>query len=259
MDFRVVSWNIAGGKPGHGADQQAFAWEYLTQTLVPDVALLQEAAVPTDHAGPMLAGIPKRRWGSAIIAPSSIEQVLSVKMGRAEIVLDRSAPGSLVAAYVPSFGVSAVSIYGQLEGGYAVTTVNRQLSDLTFLIDSPLGKRLLIGGDLNCSTQLSPPDRARHRALFQRVESLGLVDLLAVNAGHRPVLVGCPCDDAPCLHVQTHRHSRSAVPWQDDYLFVTPWLAARCESCVVDEGSFAFSDHGAVVAAFSLDDAQTHV
>ncbi len=113
-----------------------------------------------------------------------------------------------------------MSVYGLIEYGYAVTTVHRILSDLTPLFDTSNGQRVVVGGDLNCSTQLAPPHRARHKTVFDRFASLGLV-----NVTERPlddaVLHGCPCVDEPCRHVRTHFHSRSKKPWQDDYVFLS--------------------------------------
>ena len=46
-----------------------------------------------------------------------------------------------------------ISAYGLLDGGYAVTTTHRVLSDITPLLDRDLATRLIIGGDFNCSTR----------------------------------------------------------------------------------------------------------
>ena len=176
-----------------------------------------------------------------------------------EVSLYQTWPGSVaVATAEPDDGppVTFVSVYGLIDCGYAVTTVHRVLSDLTPLLDSKYGKRLVLGGDLNCSTQLAPPDRARHRNLFERFESLGLIDLLTLAGDDRAPVAGCPCDDEPCRHVQTHRHSRSAVPWHDDYLFATEPMADRLVSCEAhDQGEpdpWEFSDHCPVVATFDI-------
>jgi hypothetical protein len=120
-----------------------------------------------------------------------------------------------------------VSPYGVLEEGYAVTTMHRVLSDLTPLLDRDLGKRLIIGGDFNCSTQRPGRDRDRHRNLFERFATLGLVDLLALTAGTRPALADCPCSDELCRHVQTLCQDGSKVPWHNDYLFATAAVADR--------------------------------
>jgi hypothetical protein len=86
-----------------------------------------------------------------------------------------------------------ISAYGliddwnpEIKAGYATTTVNRVLSDLTPLLDSEAGKRVVIGGDLNVGTHYTDPSPDEphrwgpmHRASLGRVEALGLVDCLA--------------------------------------------------------------------------------
>ena len=148
----------------------------------------------------------------------------------------------------------AVSIYGLIDHGYAITTLHRIFSDLTPLIDSPKGRRLILGGDLNACTQLPRPYRIWHQNFFDRLRSMGLVDLLAETASTRPPLESCPCEDDPCLHVQTHKHQVSRVPWQDDYLFASPELAkslVRCEPIPGGEPDpWIHSDHLPVVAEF---------
>lgn len=156
---------------------------------------------------------------------------------------------------VPMIGpVTFVSFYGLLDQGWAITTVHRLLSDLAPLLHSKRKDLLVLGGDLNCSTQLAPPWRAYHRNLFERIETLGLVDLVAVTASTRPKLEGCPCADSPCRHVQTHMHARSRVPWHNDYLYATRKLADRLVACdVLDAGNppWSLSDHRPVVAEFA--------
>ena len=78
-----------------------------------------------------------------------------------------------------------------------------------------------MGGDFNASTQLPRPYRYYDRNLFERIELFGMVDLLGATAPVRPVLRDCPCEDEPCRHVQTHKHSSSEKPWHDDYLYAT--------------------------------------
>lgn len=110
---------------------------------------------------------------------------------------------------------------------------------------------MVLGGDLNLSTQLPAPWRAYQRNAFERIELFGLVDLTAAAA--LGPLAGCPCDDDPCRHVQTQDHARSKVPWQNDYLFATKRLATQLRGCEVicpqdEEG--VLSDHRVVVARF---------
>jgi exonuclease III len=144
-------------------------------------------------------------------------------------------------------------MYGMFDAGYADTTMHRILSDLTPLLDGPLWRRIVMGGDLNVSTQTHGGQRKRDDTVFKRLESLGLVDLLAENKPERVALTDCWCDEkGRCQHVQTHRHSKSELPWHNDYLFASKDLADRLESCApVPVWDWTLSDHRPVVAAFS--------
>ncbi len=54
--------------------------------------------------------------------------------------------------------------------------------------------------------------------------------------------------------VQTHRHSKSDLPWQDDYFFISKQLESGLKSCkVIDNDKVRkFSDHNPVVLALSI-------
>lgn len=200
-------------------------------------------------------------WGSAVaswgVLLEAADQIAN-RWTKEPVELDRTVPGSVVVATADVSGttVTYVSIYGAFEHGYSVTTVHRQLSDLVPLFDSQLGRNLIIGGDLNCSTQVEPPHRAWHRNLFERFASFGLVNLLEVTADRRAPLEGCWCEDDPCPHVQTHRHlgQEGSRPWHDDYLFATKPIAERLVDCqvVTEPDPWGLSDHAPVVATFEI-------
>jgi hypothetical protein len=240
------------------SEERAEAWALLADLRL-DVSLVQEAVPPPDvHAIYRPGGIGKRRWGSAVVSYtgelSELERVNSPYGHKKEVELNQTFPGSVVLAQLTEGQPTVfVSAYGVMEGGYAVTTMHRVLSDLTPLLDTRLGKHLIIGGDFNCSTQLPGRDRERHRNLFERFTTLGLVDLLALTADTRPTLDDCPCSDEPCRHVQTLRHGNSSVPWHNDYLFATTSVAKRLSDCqpVVEPAFLAVSDHCPIVAEFA--------
>jgi endonuclease/exonuclease/phosphatase family metal-dependent hydrolase len=205
----------------------------------------------------------KRPWSSAVVSfghPISEVRKWRGKAHRTEEDLQRTFPGTVITALVElpyAAPIAVVSWYGRIDEGYAYATVHRQLTDMNPLLDSRQGKRLIIGGDLNCSTQLDPPYSDIHRNLFERFEVHGLINLTQATRDRRPQLQGCPCDQLQrCGHVQTHRHSRSRRSWQDDYIFASEELAVRLTSCeVIDQGSpspWEFSDHCPVVATFDL-------
>ena len=266
VKFRLVTWNMDWRGHRRMADS---AWRYLREDLGADLALVQESVPPADCAGAVYrqGGIgPTRPWGSAVVSfGPALSEVTAVTVGNPPVTVNpaRSFPGAVAVASVEELQSGGaplvlVSMYGLLEGGYAITTVHQVLNDLTFLLDSGLGKNVIVGGDLNCSTQLTGRDRARHQNLFERFNTLGLAMLLRpVSAGNVSPL-GCDCDDDPCQHVQTHRHVLSKKPWQDDYLFCTKALLERVESVkAVDAGPggrWELSDHLPIVAEVNLAD-----
>ncbi len=254
--LKVATWNL-----NRGGER---SWRYLEEHIVPDVALVQQAVVPTgmDRVVHRQGGIGNGRdWGSAVVSYGpDLVPITHIEISSTRIDLLRTWPGTVAIAEVHAAGIApftVVSVYGLLDAGYEITTVHRILSDLTPLLDGEQGRRIVVGGDLNCSTQCDPPDRQRHVNLFERVSGLGLVDLLERTRHERTPLPDCPCDDAPeCGHVETHRHELYTKPRQDDYLFASPTLADKLTAChVVDSGDpdpWSLSGHCPVIAEFDL-------
>lgn len=264
MRFKIATWNLNHWQ--RDADARSAARAFLEEHVQPDVALLQEA-VPDeawDQVISRVGGIgPKRPWGSAIVSfGPELAEITKTRNRYAsnEVSLLRTWPGTVTVGDVHLSGarpITVVSMYGLIEDGYACTTVHRQLSDLTPLFDTRRGNRIVVGGDLNCSTQLEPPHGQRDRNVFERFELFGLVNLLERTRDRRTPPTNCPCADAPtCGHVQTHRHRQSTKPWQDDYLFASAPLADQLVDCyVIDSGDpdpWSLSDHCPVVAEFDL-------
>jgi exonuclease III len=263
LRLRVATWNM-----NHWAwrpEDRAKAWKFLDDVVAPDVALVQEAAVPPGRArvvGPEGPAGAKRPWGAMVVSreqPVARLPNVRVRWHHGAIDLLRTLLGSVAIARVTPSETSPVvviSVYGAIEPGYAVTTMHRILSDLTPLLDGKNGRRVVLGGDFSCTTQLGPPHRERHRNVFDRVRSLGFVDLLAQTRRRRPRLRGCPCGASDCSHVQTHKGKRGKVPWQYDYLYATKALADRLVLCRPLGGGkpdpWALSDHCPVVADFEL-------
>ncbi len=231
-----------------------------------DIALLQET-IPPSGVGQVVwkeDGIDKNRpWASAVVSFGPPIEEIRRWRGRyhkSEKDLQAKYDGTLATAMVElphQDPIVVVSMYGMLDDGYATTTVHQQLNDLYPLLDSSQGKRIIIGGDLNCSTQFEPPYGRIHGNLFERFEVNGLVNLTQATRDQRPPLDDCPCEEGPeCGHVQTHRHPKSDKPWQNDYIFAGQYLAQKVTTCeVVDEGSpspWEFSDHCPVIATFGL-------
>jgi hypothetical protein len=195
-----------------------------------------------------------RPWGSAVVGLTvDVTDITQAKgLYNPELTdLLVTWPGAVAVATVPlaERTVTLVSMYGLIDNGYADTAVNRMLSDLVPLIDSPtLGHHLLLGGDLNITTQWTG-DRAHYvsweGATLRRIEAFGLVDCLDAYRPDGP-LDGCDCTaGATCRHIRTQYHPRSTYPWQNDYVFATEPLRDAVKSAVVhDEPAVRpMSDH----------------
>lgn len=263
MKLRVVTWNMDHWSRRPAA--RAASWRFLDDVVAPDVALLQEAVPPRGRARvvtPDVVAGPRRPWGAIVVSrtvPIARVPSVRVKWHGGPLDLLRTLLGACAVARATPDDTApfvCVSAFGAIEEGSALAAVHRMLSDLSPILESPHGKRVILGGDLDVSTQTPPPMRARHRLLFERIASLGLVDLLAQTRKRRPHLARCPCGDPACAHVQTYRAPRSRVPWQHDYLFATRALADRLVLCRQwDTGQpdpFTLSDHCPVVADFDL-------
>jgi endonuclease/exonuclease/phosphatase family metal-dependent hydrolase len=248
---RIVSWNMSHWL--RSEDERAAAWSYL-RSLGADFVLLQEAVPPKDLDPAACVYRPggiggRRPWGSAILSfngpLSEVAGVTSPHARRPARIHD-TFPGSIAVAATSS-GITLISVYTVIDNGYAITTFHRQLSDLTPLFDTTLGRQVVLAGDLNLSTQFEEPHRGRHRNAFERLNAFDLVDALALDRPQRGPLQGCSCGGNPCRHVRTQRHQASPIPWQNDYVFVSRSLGARVIACnAVDHGEpdpWSFSDH----------------
>ena len=168
--MRIATWNIAQGRRAHGGVEAIT--DYLRQELIPDLALLQEA-YPVEGAeetvNPRPGGISSHRpWRSLIVSYGPrLTQVNEVQSQYQKWPWEllQTWPGTMAVADVEVPGeepVTVVSLYGLMDNAYAYTTLHKLLSDLTPLIDTRRGKRLIIGGDLNGGTQTTDKWRRRY-------------------------------------------------------------------------------------------------
>ncbi|MGI6364192.1 MAG: endonuclease/exonuclease/phosphatase family protein [Bacillota bacterium] len=233
----IATWNMDYWK--RNKEQRQAAWDYLTDEIRPDIALLQECMPPSVISKGYniiyreIGGT--RNWGSAVLARG-----YPIK----EIDFENSHPGCVVATEVEVQGVTltAISVYGMLcRYNYATTTMHRILSDLTPLIHGQRRSRTFImGGDYNVSPQWDERYKHRdpsHQLVFDRIDDFRLVNCTLQYFGKL---------------VQTNHHSRSKFPWQNDFLHASKKLAAKLVSCRVfnEEHVREFSDHDPVVAYF---------
>jgi exonuclease III len=260
--LKVATWNMDCWRRRSSASHRE-AWAYLDAEVAADIALLQEARVPDGRRA-----VHGRReiykgqgWTSLVVTHPPARRVLTARARHSKRVsrLHRTHPGCLAVAEISlpnGRSLTAVSVYGKIDDGYAQTTMHRLLSDLTPLFDQAGSRRdrwLVMGGDLNVSTQLPAPYGRWSDSVFDRIEAFGLVNLTARAVQRHPErrVTQCECGDAPCLHVQTATH-RTGTRYQNDYLFASEALAERLDDCIVLEAGGRHSDHWPVVATFSI-------
>jgi len=242
--MRIAVWNMSHWQKSDV--DRAAAWSWLRDAGA-DVALVQEAVPPDDVRSAVYRPIGGARpWGSAVVGLTTDVVAVTAATGRYNskpVELLATLPGIVAIGAIEFAGnsLTLVSMYGLIDDGYADTTVNRVLSDLVPLFDDPArGKRLVLGGDLNISTQWVGAQeryRAWEQATFNRIAAFGLHDCcdLFRNPGR---LDGCDClDGDDCRHVRTQYHPRSGRPWQNDYVYASDALIAGSQvaSCRVDD------------------------
>jgi endonuclease/exonuclease/phosphatase family metal-dependent hydrolase len=199
--------------------------------------------------------------GSAVVSYGpALTEVATARspFSRLDVPLRGTHPGSVAVAQatLPDHStLTLISVYGLIDAGYSVTTMHRILSDLTSLFDDRrYSQHLLLGGDLNISTQMPAGHRRRHQLVLERIQVFGLVDCLDRTLGDTRPLAECPCGAATCRHIRTHRHGRRPqAPWQTDYLFASERRAAKLTACCAhdQEAAWALSDHCPVIADFA--------
>lgn len=276
MKIKIATWNMDYWRRSDALRQKA--WDYLDNLSKVDIALLQEAK-PNGHGAFSVnrdLGILDERvdpprnlgWGSSIVSYGPKLKGIEVAQSpfsKNPVSVLRTFPGSVAIAEIElDEPIVVISAYGIIDRGYAESTVHRILSDITPLIDERNGKRIIIAGDLNITTQWSEKHKSflkglqneclqRDRNLFQRFEALGLHNVV-FNKDNKP-LENCDCNDGSnCRHIQTQRHDRSKFPWQNDYIFISEDLKKLPHSVKVvdDEEIWKLSSHCPVIIEFPL-------
>jgi len=185
----------------------AGAWRHLEDEVRPDVALLQEA-LPRERAYPGFTALGGgRRWGSLVVVRDDLTAVpldtlkgSAMKTPVAGFALSQTYPGSVHACEIElkdAEPLVAVSVYVVQENNVAQTVVHRILSDLfPLLTDARYKDRIILGGDLNVSTQLGGMWARHSRSALDRITTAyGLVNLTAQVRPPTERLEGCPCRD----------------------------------------------------------------
>lgn len=247
--MKILSWNTNYWQK---QTLHAALWQYLDETLNPDIALLQESVPLQLHQGFIgehheslnlsQCGTyiwedidPKRRWGSGVFTKNLPIRQLNIKA---------SYPGALTVAEVKVGEdiITTISIYGLLENGYSITSLHRMLSDLTLLLDGKLGtnRKIILAGDFNASLQFDQQQSGEsHRLLFDRLENFGLCALFPQNLGQSS---------------QTLRSDKSAKAWHIDHFYVSKNLLDKVRKTEVlfNEQIKALSDHNPLMVEIDL-------
>ena len=190
--MKIVSWNIAGSRE---------PWRRLLD-MDADIALLQEAGKPPPEVaaridvnpGPWRTAGGRLPWRAAVARLSERVRADWIETksidDAASRGLDVSHLGALAAATVTlpdGEPVVVVSMYAPWKSPHASTgsgwivsdaSAHRIVSDLSLLIGSQQGHRIIAAGDLNIlhghGEHGSPYWAARYDTVFKRMEALGL-------------------------------------------------------------------------------------
>lgn len=238
--IRIATWNMAYWSHKKHLKE---AWNYLLEDLNCDIILSQESIPDYSvlNKGKFVFDVigGSRAWGSG---------VYSKNYEIREYKVTNSFPGAVTAAEITiteELKLICISVYGLFEKigttSYAIPNMHRILSDLTEVLESAKTKhRIVLGGDLNASIQIDEHYKTRsHKVLFDRIKAFNLTSCF---------------DEYFADYVQTHRHSRSERPWQNDYLFLSNKINSRLYSCKVDSSEVVkkLSDHNPVVIELKI-------
>lgn len=235
--MRVVSWNM---------NRRRGSWDFLKNSIKPDVALLQEASPFDDDS--------IKNHSSKIIVKKNLTNVVYGKDAPPEKVklpTDGGMGVNVSAFNFDKFGkIFFVSVYGNLGFG---DNLDIHLMGVLTLYTETLRKlhgaeHILIAGDFNMDrrmddnptgTKFSKVGERRQNMFFDSIKRLGFIDCLEL---HHP------------NYVQTHRHNRSDFPWQIDHMFLTETLSKTLVSLEVLETTevISRSDHNPIIADFDL-------
>lgn len=233
MKISISTWNMAYWNHRNMLPK---IWSFYTkdiadilmfQEALPDLSILRTNSLVWNAVG------DTRPWGSGIY---------SSKYPIREVSFRNSFFGAVTAAEVevhPEFKLIAISLYGLLEKisneFYSIPNLHRILSDITDLLESSHTRdRIILGGDFNASRQFDDKQRVKsHQVLFNRIKEFGLYNCF---------------EGYYTEYVQTLRHHRSKIPWQNDYMFVSNAIVSKLKLCAVldDESIRGFSDHNPV-------------
>ena len=233
--MKIATWNMAYWSH---KKYEVEAWKYFTEDLGCDILLFQESFPNSDilDSDKLIWNAigDTRPWGSGIYSHKNKIRDYSFR---------NNFFGAVTAAEVEirkDYKIIFISLYGLMEKisnvVYAIPNLHRIFSDLTGILESrDTRHRIVIGGDFNASEQIDAQQIGNsHRVFFDRLREFGLVNCF---------------DNYFDDYIQTHRHSRSDKPWQNDYFFISKKLEEHLTNCIVidNDNIRKFSDHNPVV------------
>jgi len=233
MNIKIVTWNMDYWK---NKKLNKDIWDYFLNNIDADIYLFQESN-PPEHikkdSNLIWNKIDKNRnWGSGIY---------SKKYNLSQETINTKFNGSLTIAntVINNKKLTFISLYGLMTDGYSIPNLHSMLSDLSPLFYGKLnGKRnIILGGDLNASIQfdLIYKYNNSHKIFFDRLKDFNFFDAFDLTDKEYPV--------------QTLRHKKSKVNWQNDYFFMNKPIFKNIISCKVLENDEIrrFSDHNPVL------------
>jgi len=250
MKIRIATWNMAYWQYKKYFEE---AWDYYHKEIDADIIFFQEARpskiIENDKNLIWHEIGGRRNWGSGIY---SNKYQLTEEMIQGDF--KGYSKGILTLANTKidnGTSLTLISLYGLLEKvgnneEYAITTLHRLLSDLTGILNGHINgeRKIVLGGDFNASIQFDDiygykytPNA--HRILFERIKDFGLFNCFS------PFYKD---------YVQTLRHHRSKVKWQNDYFFISESISKRLINCEVIDSDKArkYSDHNPIVITLDL-------
>jgi exonuclease III len=271
--LKIVSWNMA---------KSPAAWSALTfpQPLA-DVALLQEAIAPSDaiaietvpgRDAPWVTSGGRRDFCAAVANLSGRARMSPLAAGSlpdAESgMLAVSRPGSLAAATIEVEGeppITVVSLYAAWERSndgkniYADASAHRLISDLSALVGSQRGHRIIAAGDLNILNGYGEQGSAywgkRYATVFARFEALGLPFVgpqhpHGLQADPWPDELPRDSKDVPTF--RTRRSDPASATRQLDFVFASRALHGRLHVAALNAPEeWGPSDHCRVLIEFA--------
>jgi len=232
------------------------SWKYIAENLSTDITLVQEAN-PSD----MQLNKEHFLW-EKVTNKSSGSGVLSKELKLNQLEFPKSHIGSVIGASVVLADgkiIDFFSIYAILDRyfanentkngvSYSSTTLHRILSDLTFPLVRANSKKhyVVLGGDFNMHVSFDETYNSKdfcsreHRLVFERIEDFGMVECVKKFYPN---------------NVRTYRHTtKTRIPLQIDYLYVSKNLEEKIKSCTVleNEEVVSLSDHNPILITLDI-------